>query len=110
MDFKGTKLDWKLDYPVIYADDYFQTHICEIPDIYTHQEAKANALLISKAPEMLEMLEKAKTELSRIKNSMRAHPDCTEGSEFDDYTSSAEECENNIEQLIKQATELCENT
>lgn len=55
---------------------------------------------------MLEMLERAKVELSRIKCSMMAHPDCTEGSEFDDYTSSAQDVENNIEQLIKEATEL----
>ncbi len=35
-----------------------------------------------------------------------AHPDCTAGSEFDDYTTLAQECEDEIEQLIKEATEL----
>lgn len=105
MIFKGTK--WKCVIPAGYGKDTLIMNGTDIIASMVKFEGKrANALLISKAPEMLEMLEKAKTELSRIKNSMRAHPDCTEGSEFDDYTSSAEDCENNIEQLIKQATEL----
>ena len=85
---------------------------CEFIKVYSGKRSgyevnqKANALLISKAPEMLEMLNKARIELSRIKSSMMAHPDCTIGSEFDDYTSSAQECENEIELLIKEATEL----
>jgi hypothetical protein len=37
---------------------------------------------------------------------MLAHPDCVEGSEFDDYTNLAEEVENEIEALIKKTTEL----
>ncbi len=63
-----------------------------------------DALEKLKALEMLEMLKKVKSELSRIKGSVMAHPDCIEGSEFDDYTNSAEEVESEIEQLIKEAT------
>ena len=93
MDFKGTKKDWKLDYPVIYADNYFQTHICEIPDTYTNEEAKANALLISKAPEMLEML-------MILLGDIRKGPV--------DFTKS--EKIKMARRLIKEATGLCENT
>lgn len=110
MEFKGTSGKWKLAY-----NDYgYYTSVRNLDNtrkvcvsrVNNMIESNANMLLISKAPEMLEMLEKAKSELSRIKGSMMAHPDCTEGSEFDDYTNSAEEVEKEIEQLIKQATEL----
>ena len=120
MEFKGTKGKWVIkDYRqetvLSLSKDRKDIVIAECGNFYdvtgsyhrTHEdEQNANALLISKAPEMLEMLHKAKLELSRIKGSMMAHPDCEEGSEFDDYTNSAEEVENEIEQLIKQATEL----
>ena len=33
---------------------------------------------------------------------MLVHPDCEEGSEFDDYTTSAQETENQIEELINK--------
>lgn len=69
-------------------------------------EQKYNALLISKAPELLEMLNESMGVIRRLKLSMPAHPDCTEGSEFDDYTSLAQETEDEIEQLIKESTEL----
>lgn len=52
--------------------------------------------------EMLAMLRKSKLTISRIKNSMMAHPDCVEGSEFDDYTELAEQQEYEIELLIKK--------
>lgn len=67
-------------------------------------EGRANALLISKAPEMLEMLNKARSTILSLKGSMMAHPDCTEGSEFDDRTYLAENLESKIEQLIKEVT------
>lgn len=55
---------------------------------------------------MLEMLNKARVELSKIRHSMMAHPDCIEGSEFDDYTTSTQKCEDEIEQVIKEAKEI----
>lgn len=109
MEFKGTKGGWYVES----MDDTFIRSKASKVNIATMDganwilnESRANALLISKAPEMLDMLNKARIELSRIKSSMMAHPDCTIGSEFDDYTSSAQECENEIELLIKEATEL----
>lgn len=114
MEFKGTKGKWETerhqhelcgDYLIVNENDY-QLAIVDNEYIQDYEETKANALLISKAPEMLDMLNKARLELSRIKSSMMAHPDCTIGSEFDDYTSTAQECENEIELLIREATEL----
>jgi hypothetical protein len=104
MEFKGTKGKWEFSENGGVHVTTNSGMICDL--ITSSQKDKYNALLISKAPEMLEMLERTKVELSRIKGSMMAHPDCTEGSEFDDYTSSAQDVENNIEQLIKEATEL----
>lgn len=107
MEFKGTKGKWELYFDDRSLEKYIKTEHKFIARVgFGNEENNANALLISKAPEMLEMLQKAKVELSRIKGAMMAHPDCTEGSEFDDYTNSAEEIENEIEQLIKQATEI----
>lgn len=122
MEFKGTKGRWEIEgHPYFDEEDGYvgaynittqnrEQTVTAIPAYefwgQTIETAKANALLISKAPEMLEMLEKAMIELSRIKLSMLAHPDCTVGSEFDDYTTSAQECEDEIEQLIKEATTL----
>lgn len=73
-------------------------------DLNAYSNGILDALEKLKAFEMLEMLKKVKSELSRIKGSVMAHPDCIEGSEFDDYTNSAEEVESEIEQLIKEAT------
>lgn len=107
MEFKGTKGDWGF----VFGDSQYEVfsepiYTGDFKDICNNIENEHDALLISKAPEMLDMLNKARIELSRIKSSMMAHPDCTIGSEFDDYTSSAQECENEIELLIKEATEL----
>lgn len=52
--------------------------------------------------EMLSMLEKSRVEIARLKRAMLVHPDCEEGSEFDDYTTSAQETEDEIEELINK--------
>lgn len=52
--------------------------------------------------EMLSLLEKSRVEIARLKRAMLVHPDCEEGSEFDDYTTSAQETEDEIEQLINK--------
>ena len=124
MEFKGTKGGWKVKhsesknswniigtalggrYKISKCDYIINNELSNDLNNREIQEQQANAMLISKAPEMLDMLNKARIELSRIKSSMMAHPDCTIGSEFDDYTSSAQDCENEIEQLIKETTEL----
>jgi hypothetical protein len=70
------------------------------------EEAKANALLISKALDLLEELDKARQIIRSLKLSMLGHPDCTYNSEFDDLTTKAQQSEDEIEKLIKEATEL----
>lgn len=50
---------------------------------------------------LIDLLLKAKSTICSLKLSMLAHPDCTEGSEFDDYTSLAQETENDLENYIK---------
>lgn len=65
MEFKGTKGKWNIerhqhqlcgDYLIIDENDY-QLAIADNEYIQDYEKTKANALLISKAPEMLEMLE-----------------------------------------------------
>lgn len=41
-------------------------------------------------------LESARNLIGRLKRSMLAHPDCTNGSEFDDYTSIAQQIEDEL--------------
>lgn len=95
MEFKGTKGKWKN--VVIDIADFKQVvvgidkgkAICHLWFEYSEgisDEIKANALLISKAPEMLEMLKELHEELLEFKG-------------------WANEC-SKIKQLIKEATEL----
>lgn len=94
-EFRGTKGEWHKDVTkknkiivrlgeskiielgTIYSDDCNHPACCKT-------EEHANALLISKAPEMLEMLKKAERTLREVY-------DC---------------CTEEIEQLIKEATDL----
>lgn len=113
-EFKGAKEEKALQYAKevwgVYFDDVHPD--CAITNTMGEISQKDflagynQAIKDSKSPEMLEMLDKARVELSRIRRSMMAHPDCIAGSEFDDYTTSAQECEDEIEQLIKEATEI----
>lgn len=66
-----------------------QYHICKsLETAVGYEQAKANALLISKAPEMLKLLEKL---ISDYRNDI-------------DYVSST--TANEIQKLIKEATEI----
>lgn len=117
MEFKGTKGKWDLKTNVHKACNGDQwgwvgLNTCDSKSIggcsihWSGQEAKATAQLISKAPELFEMLKVAKSRLGRLRRSMTAHPDCIEGSEFDDLTNIAQELEGEIEALLKEATTI----
>ena len=65
MEFKGTKGKWNIerhqhqlcgDYLIIDENDY-QLAIADNEYLQDYEKTKANALLISKAPEMLELLQ-----------------------------------------------------
>lgn len=97
MEFKGTKGKWIVRYEknsngfinIDLPNKLFITvygELKKINDVFP-KETKANALLISKAPEMLEMLHKVLEE------------------NMTDY-SCCMNIKNEIEHLIKEATEL----
>ena len=64
MEFKGTKQKWQIstnnEEGILISTHPMSRDICTVwkydNDFLENQESKANALLISKAPEMLEML------------------------------------------------------
>jgi hypothetical protein len=59
MEFKGTKGKWEIDKNDVRVNEeiIITAYGFNVKGKYTHtEETKANALLISKAPEMLEML------------------------------------------------------
>jgi len=95
MKFKGTKGEWEVQTPkhgigflYIKTDEKEIAHCCGIKDNgKTTDECKANAQLISCAPEMLEMLEEFITK-------------CDYGMPHD------EDLYNKAKQLIKKATEI----
>jgi hypothetical protein len=58
MEFKGTKGKWHFDKEKakVFKDDGNTLCVCYHTNIINKKESEPNALLISKAPEMLEML------------------------------------------------------
>jgi hypothetical protein len=89
MEFKGTKGKWEIYWDIQYPDILISTDEANIAtvdswdyDTTYEEESKANALLISKAPEMLEMLKKIHK------------------------TTLDEDIKCQVELLIKEATEL----
>lgn len=105
MDTKFTKGKWEVSFMGNVIDEYGREIVNPENSQMREEETSYNAKLIATAPEMLKELESAKNTISRIKNSMRAHPDCIEHSEFADYVELAEQKEYEIELLIKKATE-----
>lgn len=73
---------------------------------YPLEEAKYNAQLISKAPEMFEALKKAHSTIQKLKSSMLSHVDCIESSEFANSNTMAQKEMEYIEQLLKESTEM----
>ncbi|MDV3750623.1 hypothetical protein CMU19_04350 [Elizabethkingia anophelis] len=74
------------------------------PQSTTNGKVFPENLLLEELPdhseEILSLLEKSRKMIQSLKLSMLVHPDCEEGSEFDDYTTSAQETENEIEELL----------
>lgn len=61
--FKGTEEKWLRDGNLVFAEDYFQSHIASTCGAYNNDIEEANAQLISKAPEMLEMLREIRDQI-----------------------------------------------
>jgi hypothetical protein len=110
-EFKFTKGKWTSFKPqdgngFVYVNNEYLTTGTIATCYGDGEEPQANALLISKAPDLLEELDKARQIIRSLKLSMLGHPDCTYNSEFDDLTTKAQQYEDEIEKLIKGATEL----
>lgn len=90
-NFKGTKGKWHWHYNKY--DECYQVNAEKIVAMtfYVSDEDKSNALLISKAPEMLEMLENCFDMFDKLRPATE---------------EEIREMKNNIKQLIKEATEL----
>jgi hypothetical protein len=95
MEFKFTKGKWEIN-PIasmnIRCNNLTVANSSQGQNGENEIEEKHNALLISKAPEMLEMLQKCRTQLIL----------CT----LLDKSGQCSEMVEKIEQLIKEATEL----
>jgi|LakMenE18May11ns_1017448.scaffolds.fasta_scaffold9008277_1 light-regulated signal transduction histidine kinase (bacteriophytochrome) len=127
MEFKGTKGKWEYQITPEYhqpkcsrieigSDENETAWICKVQDngVIGKEEGQANALLISKAPEMLEMLEsqlKLIRKIIRIKQIWLPKEPLTaefsaEYIALSSMFNQLQEQEYQIEQLIKEATEL----
>ena len=90
-EFKGTKGEWLID-PlntisiIDSSGDLMSQLICQINGKWDKEEKKANALLISKAPEMLEMVKRCEFWISACNEDANILKD--------------------ISELIKEATEF----
>jgi hypothetical protein len=108
-EFKGTKGKWEVNPRAsrnVRCNNLTVANCSQGQDGENEIEEKHNALLISKAPDLLEELDKARQIIRSLKLSMLGHPDCTYNSEFDDLTTKAQQSEDEIEKVIKGATEL----
>lgn len=96
-EFKGTKGKWSQKFEgcepsrVIRTDDG-NKEVAQIYRYNSESEQKANALLISKAPEMLELMKELVCEFSDYKTKAQGTSKC--------------DAIINAEKLIKEATEL----
>lgn len=107
MEFKGTKEKWRYEKP---TSKYDACTVSESGKVIGYcakdsLEDRSNEKLRSFAIEMAEMLDQAKTTISRLRRSISAHPDCVEDSEFSGYVDLADSTENSIEKLLKKAIE-----
>ena len=109
MEFKGTKGKWNIerhqhqlcgDYLIIDENDY-QLAIADNEYIQDYEKTKANALLISKAPEMLEAL---KTVIS-LRDLIDYDESIVNESNIGE-ASALNQMLKRIDSLIKEATEL----
>ena len=57
-------------------------------------------VLREKNAELVDALKEAKSMIGKLRRSMSVHPDCTVCSEFDDYSTDAQNLEDEIESLI----------
>lgn len=106
-EFKGTSFPWTISANTMSGNKVLINNgIIEIWRRWqaTEEEHNANVAVVLKAPELLEKLLAAKYTLASLRRSITAHPDCEEGSEFDDMSSTAQRLENEIENLINEAT------
>lgn len=78
------------------VEDYNSIETDAIQDVLT-TEIMA---LREKNAELVEMLKESMSMIGKLRRSMSVHPDCTIGSEFDDYTMDAQNLEDEIESLI----------
>lgn len=90
-NFKGTKGKWVIDSSPNNGVITILSKTAYICDVDFDKEGEANALLISKAPQMLEMLENCFGMLDKIRPATE---------------EEMREMKNNIKKLIKEATEL----
>jgi len=83
---------------VVQENDYWYSFEmeceCDTPDFWLEE-------VPDRESELIEMLGRASKTIKSLKLSMLAHPDYTEGSEFDDLTSIARDQENEIDSLIQ---------
>lgn len=97
INFKGTKGKWYAveyaGYYIIQNGNYYGDKDVLDPENFAEEQVKANALLISKAPEMLEMLQKISAELEHIwmNNDSNEIFDVIDAEELDNLIKSATE-------------------
>lgn len=104
--FKGTLGEWQINNDVSWPE--ITSNGKPVCIIAHHKDDSSevimsNQKLIAASPLLLEALQVAKDTICSLKLSILAHPDCTDGSEFDDYTSTAQEVEDQIEEAINKA-------
>lgn len=72
----------------------------------TQELLEQNRELLESNESLTSKLKEAKSMLGRLRRSMSVHPDCTSGSEFDDYTTDAQNLEDEIDEVLTKYNHL----
>jgi len=101
-EFKGTEETVNIDANIIFADDYFQSHIAKMSDAYNDEITEANANLIVDAFKVRQQINCELSELLEQRNEMlEVLEDLISKMPLTDNFAYATE-RNHIKQLIKK--------
>jgi len=112
-EFKGSKGNIKKDENLIFVDNYFQTHICKLVNVYNDEVTQANAELIVEAFDIRQQIPFSLTELKRQRDEMvemvKKMVKVSDDGYIETYKGGFKEWEEEMKSVLNQAKQLLES-